>query len=247
MSTIVTHPASFELDALAVDAPAAAEVRAHVASCAVCTQYVDAVRDEVGALVLPELAPAAARPVARKLALRRIAPPLVSLLSAAAVLVLFLRPLKPPPAEGSHAGSMAASASAEPNRFKGNVAMTSIVDRGERQERVNGEVALGPRQRMRVEVAVDHAGPFVIAFLGDDGTYLPLLGPVWLEPGTHLSDGSLGFDDNGGFGVVVAGAPDDVAQARAMTPRPFAPPPADAKTYSLGGVWTLRVRSADKQ
>jgi hypothetical protein len=99
-------------------------------------------------------------------------------------------------------------------RFKGQVLVTSIVDVRGRQERRAGDVVLAAGEELRVEVAVDRAGPIFVAYVGDDGTFLPLLRAAWLDTGTHLSEDALVFDTRGGAGVVVAGSPADVNRAK---------------------------------
>jgi hypothetical protein len=100
------------------------------------------------------------------------------------------------------------------NRFKGDIQLAVVLDRGGDQRRLTTEVAVRPGDRVRVEIGVDSARPLVVGMLGKDGTWVVLLAPATLEAGTHFSERAAKFDDTPTEGWIVAGHPDDVERAR---------------------------------
>jgi hypothetical protein len=214
------HPASYELDAAAIG-EASPTVLAHLEQCAECRQYAGALANELAGNVLPPLRLPSERAERRGPAARTKWFALgAALLPAAAALLVFVRPaahLEPARQPDHVLMARRGGVALEPGhdmQFKGGLSMTSIVDRGGRQERVTGEVVLRGKERMRVEVSLDRATPIEVAFLGDDGSFLPMLAPTQLEAGTHLSDDSLGLDTRGDAGNVLVGTPDAIVRAR---------------------------------
>jgi anti-sigma factor RsiW len=220
-----THPSSDRLDALAAgddDPPAAA----HVAACERCGAYVARLGAEVARFRAAPPAPAAfaervlARARGRPRAAARLAralPFAAPALAAAAALALALRGGAGPAGGGGAAGAPAARAAGPgeaATRFKGGPVVALVRERDGRQERLSGEAAVRGGDRVRVEVSVDAPGELAVAFLGDDGSYVPLSPPAFVEAGTHYSADALRFDGGPGAGVVVAGPPAAVERAR---------------------------------
>ncbi|MBX3228487.1 MAG: hypothetical protein KIT84_07535 [Labilithrix sp.] len=211
-----SHPAGFRLDGH-VAGDVDAEVAAHVETCAECRAYVTAIASAAGAFTPSErevetfLARVTSAPeVAAVLPLRRrfarvawIATPFV----AAAALFLILR-------RGDHDPTMVEPTPSGETRFKGGVQLSAIRDRDGWQERVSGEIAVRPGDRLRVDVAIDSERPVVVGFLGNDGSWSVLLAPTLLEAGSHLSERVARFDDSPTEGVILAGPPDAVEAAR---------------------------------
>lgn len=214
-----THPAGFRLDGHAAG-DHDADVAAHLATCTSCHAYVEEVSAAARAFAVTDaehgegfLAKLAARAGASRAAVvplrRRVAraawfaAPLV----AAAALVLFLR--------RGDTESPSAPVDTVETRFKGSLQLSVIRDRDGSQQKVSGDVAVRPGDRLRVEVAIDAERPIVVGMLGNDGTWVVLLAPTLLEAGTHLSERAARFDDAPTEGVILAGPPDAVETARA--------------------------------
>jgi hypothetical protein len=219
------HPSSDRLDALAAGDPDAGADE-HLASCEACRAYVARAGAEIARFRAAGPGPARfaerveararARPAAGVLAARVItfaAPTL----AAAAALALWLRGGPGPDAAHGAAGSplaFPAPGGEATSRFKGGPVLALVRERGGRQERLSGEVAVRADDRVRVEVSVDAAGPLAIGFLGDDGAFVPLSPPAFVEAGTHFSAEALRFDRGPNGGHVVAGTPEAVERAR---------------------------------
>jgi hypothetical protein len=218
------HPSSDRLDALAAgDADAGASE--HLAACEACRAYV--ARAEAAIARFRAAAPAPARFAEgvraraargpRLFAARSIAV-VAPALAAAAALAFWLRgvpdPGAPPAAAGAAAVAFPAPGDEATSRFKGGPVLALIREREGRQERLSGEVPVREADRVRVEVSTDAPGPLAIGFLGDDGAFVALSPPGFVEAGTHLSVEALRFDRGPNGGVVVAGSPEAVERVR---------------------------------
>lgn len=219
------HPSSDRLDALAAGDPDAG-AREHLASCEVCRAYVARVEAEIARFRAAGPEPARfaervearakARPAAGVLAARTITFAAPVLAAAAALAFLLRGGPGPPPAPGA-AGSplgFPPPSEAATSRFKGGPALALVRERGGRQERLSGEASVRDGDGVRVEVSVDAAGLLAIGFLGDDGTFVALSPPAFVEAGTHFSADALRFDRGPNGGFVVAGTPEAVERAR---------------------------------
>jgi hypothetical protein len=139
------------------------------------------------------------------------------LLAAAALLLLVLRPAPPapPPPAPPRPGGAGPAADGGAVRFKGEVAVAIVRDRGGDQERLVHEASVRSGDRIRVEVSSSAGGPLLAGVLADDGTWLPLLEAPFAEAGTHFSERAARFDAEPTEGAVLAGRPDEVERARA--------------------------------
>jgi hypothetical protein len=223
------HPSAPRLDAVAAgDDPGA--IAGHLADCEACGRYVARLREEaalfranVDAKAYAEnvRARARARPVeSRAYRAFWFAAPLVA---AAAAVVLWAK-------SPSHAPRFVPSSAGEAEHFKGGIAVAAVLDRGGHQDRLVGPFEVRPSDRVRVEIAMDHEGPVTAGLLFADGSWATLLAPVSLGPGTHYSELDARFDDAPTDALLVVGAPDAVARARA--------------TRNFEGVVAWRIRSA---
>jgi hypothetical protein len=213
------HPSNHLLEEIA-SGGAHAETEAHIAACAACATYVDKLSS--AARAFGESEEGDAERFIRKLAARSeniektkakkraplwlravwVAAPL----AAAALAVLVFWPPSAPPTE--------LSPTPRGDRFKGALQVAAIVDREGRQERVTGEVGVGPGDRLRLEVSLDRTGPIAGGILETDGTWTLLLAPTELEAGTHFSELAARFDDNPTTGFILVGEPDRIERAR---------------------------------
>lgn len=100
-------------------------------------------------------------------------------------------------------------------QFKGGLQIAIVRERGTDQERFASVVAVRPGDRFRVEVSLDRERPVTAGVLASDGSWLTVLAPALLAPGTHLSERAAAVDDHPIDGVVIAGIPADVERARA--------------------------------
>jgi hypothetical protein len=271
------HPNACRLDGLAAGG-ADPDAARHLIGCALCTRYVDELRealvpiDEVEAndfvasladrleqappvsiaeppatspalVASPACLPSLASPAslnsspsprsARRLAAARpglgprtrlLALTAGPLLAAAALLLLVLRPLPLPSPPGPNADANASGSV----RFKGELALAVIRERGGEQERLVHEASVRAGDRIRLEVGNSVGGPLLAGVLADDGAWLPLLEAPSADVGTHFSERSARFDDEPTEGFVLAGRPDEVDRART--------------TRRFEGVATLRLR-----
>jgi hypothetical protein len=199
------HPHAQRLDALAAgdDDP---EASAHVAECEACSKYVGA----LGAAA----AEFAAHPPPRKVVPLRRHPlrAAVALIPALAVAAVFLfviqgKPLLP--TEGPPEPSSIAE-----TRFKGLGQLAVVRERDGRQERFTGTVPTRPADRLRVEIGVGSQTTLTVALLEEDGSFLVLLRPRALEPGTYHSEKAALLDERPTLGWIIAGTPEAVEQAR---------------------------------
>lgn len=227
------HPPSFRLDAHAAGDEEAA-VGVHLAGCAPCRAYVDAMKVGAAAFAADEetsaaafLAqlrgrePRAAESVPRvaaaeptkarakmgtNLRLAKVAWIAAPMLAAAAAFFV-VRPV-PSPVEPLPMESTART------RFKGDLQLTIVRDREGYQQRLSSEVRVKPRDRIRVEIGVSDERLIVVGMFGKDGTWVPLLLPAVLEAGTHISERAAQFDDSPTEGWILAGHPDAVERAK---------------------------------
>ena len=214
------HPSLDRLEAFAAG-DACAGVRGHLASCASCTQYVAALenakrvfRERPGANGPLQRALAAApqgalaRTHARGLAAG-------SALLAAAALALFVGVRPPPPrAELPPAEPARESAASGEMRFKGELSVAVIRERGGSQDRLVGPFAVRPSDAVRVEVSVDREGALTAGLLTDAGEWIVLLAPALLPVGTHYSEQQARFDTSPTRATLLVGAPAEVERAR---------------------------------
>jgi predicted anti-sigma-YlaC factor YlaD len=194
------HPASHRLDHLALgDRDPQAE--RHVAGCEECRGYIEraaAAAAQFAAAAGPSSA-AFAQATRQRLTRRRRATVLGGLgaVAAAALVLVFILPHAEPPV-----------------RFKGGPQLAVVRDRAGVQARAAAAVSVRAGDRLRVEVSLDQPGEVGVAFLGEDGSWVVLLAPRRLPPGTHWSEQALRFDDHPTAGVILAGAPDALAKRR---------------------------------
>jgi hypothetical protein len=210
------HPSNPKLEGHAAG-DADPEVVAHLIDCTACRSYVERSR-AAAAVPLPEalLARALASssredratPADRSKTARvvRIAFGVAAPLAAAAAIAVFVH--RPAPDVGEQAET------SEGMRFKGGLQLAAIRDRAGAQERFATSVTVRAGDRLRLEVVVDRERPVTAGILGQDGSWLTVLAPALLGPGTHLSERAAAVDALPIGGAIVAGDPDDVAQAR---------------------------------
>jgi hypothetical protein len=240
----VKHPSSLDLEAFATGEPFDTVAR-HLDGCAACAGFVErlrgAIRSSAPAGEVDDAVARAARGGAfeeeppapdvvfdrlgerlRAAALRhwllRAAPPA---LTAALLLFIVLRgpsanqvgiprPVaSPPPVMVSPGEALPGTT------FKGIVPIAVIREREGQQERLTGAVRVRPRDRLRIEVALDHEQAILAAVLGDDGSWLELMSDAVRGPGTHFSERSARVDASPMQGTILVGSPEAVARARA--------------------------------
>ncbi|MCU0685390.1 MAG: hypothetical protein MUF34_24650 [Polyangiaceae bacterium] len=233
------HPSADRLDALAAGDDDA-EASTHLAACEACRAYVGRAGAEIASFrAAAEPTRFAETIAARAAAPQRAAETVVALparprvpvlvgtiitvaapaLAAAAALAFLLRggagpgPNVAPSAEGPRA-ALSAPGDAESSRFKGGPVLALIRERDGKQERLSGAIAVRADDRVRVEVSLDAGAPLAIAFLGDDGSFVPLSPPSFAEAGTHFSAEALRFDRSNNGGVVIAGPPEAIERVR---------------------------------
>lgn len=215
---MIEHPASYRLDAL-VAGDADVTTSEHVASCAACTTYVEALAAELRASAPSEaetdafMAGLLTKPDAAVVPLRprspaRLVPYATVLLAAAAAVFLYVRSAPAPGTPQEEHDSPTAV------RFKGGVQLAVVRERDGVQDRFTDVALIRAGDRLRAEIATDQDGPFEIGILQTDGAYLPLLTPTALSLGTHFSDRAAKVDEHPLGGWVIAGHPDAVKHAR---------------------------------
>lgn len=232
------HPPSHRLEALAAG-DADAEAEAHVAACAECRAYFDALCEELRAWEkspererqlarLNDVAPERPQSGATVRVLRWASVAAAPLLVAAAV-VLFLRRPSGQSAEAPSAHlTFGEAPSSFGTRFKGAPEVAVIVEHAGVQRRYTRSVVVGAGDRLRVEVSVARSTPIAAGVLTTDHQYVPLLQPTELDAGTHFSEKAARFDAQPTEGWVIVGGPDAVRAAR--------------KTGQLDGVIALPLR-----
>ncbi|HEU4410166.1 MAG TPA: hypothetical protein VFS43_33230 [Polyangiaceae bacterium] len=221
------HPSSDRLDALAAGDDDA-QAGEHLAACEACRAYVARAGAEIARFRAAGPAPARFAERVEARAKARAAPGVLAArsitfaapaLAAAAALALLLRggapgPGEPPAAAAGSPLGLPAPGDEAASRFKGGPVLALVRERGGRQERLSGEVAVREADRVRAEVSLDAAGPLAVGFLGDDGEFVPLSPPAFVEAGTHFSAEALRFERGPNGGYVVAGTPEAVERVR---------------------------------
>jgi hypothetical protein len=229
----MNHPPAFKLDALAAG-DQDATTRAHLATCEACSAYVKKLDGEAAAFRATSDPAAFAEAVATRArrptllrSLGRGAWYAAPTLAVAAAIALWVGRSNPgvPGTVTDVVGPMAEAHL----HFKGGMSVVAVRERGGVQERLSGPFEVAPNDRVRVEVAVDHDEPVVAGLLSGDGTWTPLLAPAELTAGTHFSELAARFDDKPTDALLLVGAPDDVARARA--------------TRTFDGIVAWRIRS----
>jgi hypothetical protein len=218
------HPPADRLDALAAGEEDAA-LAEHLAECASCKSYVETLRAAAfGFAGEPPSPPEFARKVADRAdtiggakpskgkTVRRMFFAAAPVLAAAAVAILVLRARPPDPVPGEDVPEPAASAAGM--RFKGTLPIAVVRQRGAAQERFAGKVSVRPGDALRLELSLDRERSISAGLLGEDGSFVELIAPKKLPPGTHFSDLAARFDDHPTRGWLIAGDPDSVEQAR---------------------------------
>ena len=221
------HPPLFRLDAHAAGDHDAG-VEAHLSDCAACSEYVERLRVAVQAHSEREGAKSAAfvlalddirrerererapddGPVAARSSRRwQLSLAAGSILAAAAVILLLVR-------TGPQLVTTDAAVGEPTIRFKGKMQLAIIRDRRGEQIRSATEVRVRPGDRLRAEISVDDSRPVEVGFLGKDGTWVLLLAPSFVEPGTYFSERAAEFDETPTEGWIIAGRPEAVSRAR---------------------------------
>lgn len=145
-------------------------------------------------------------------------------LAAAAALVLILRApstkdvLVPGPAAQPDPPGATPQPTTDPTpetTFKGKIPIAVIRERAGEQARFTRTVRVRPGDRLRVEVALDRDQAILAAVMGDDASWLELMPEGVRRAGTHFSERSARVDASPMRGVILVGAPDAVARARA--------------------------------
>jgi hypothetical protein len=219
------HPNAMRLDALAVG-ERDDEAKAHVAACAACASYVEAIAQ--GAATFARDEGAAADKFVQAVRTRAIAPVRVrrrtgswmagatTVLALAACLLLLVRGANHPP-DGVTVPTATPSAAEPvkgPIRLKGGMTVNAIVERGGVQLRKTGPLDLAPGDRLRIEIALDENADIAAGVLADDGEWAELQAPAFLTAGMHYSERSVFFRSDVPTGWLLVGAPDAIATAR---------------------------------
>jgi hypothetical protein len=229
------HPRAVDLETLAAG-DLLPEAAVHVASCGACARYVGGLR-EAAARFARQADPAKfaeliERRARTELAERRSKAPLrivfagLPVLAAAAVLVLLLSgrahdttahvDAASSSASVDREGAASSSVSVDPEgvRFKGRLPIAAIRQRGTKQARFVGKVPVRPLDGLRLELALDSEQVISAGLLQEDGSWVELISPRTLEPGTHFSEQAARFDQHPARGFLVAGEPAAVERAR---------------------------------
>jgi hypothetical protein len=188
----------------------------HLRDCAACAAYVARLEREAAAFRAGADPAAFARAVQRRAAeggARRFGTVagLVGAFAAAAAVLFWLRTphvevLVPETSDPSPSDVV---------RFKGDLAVTAIRERGGRQERLTGPFDVVPGDRLRLEIAVDRPETLTAGLLWTGGAWTVLQPPIDMDIGTHYSDLAARFDDRPGDAWLLVGPPDVVERARA--------------------------------
>lgn len=215
-----SHPPAPKLEAVAAgDDPG--PIAAHIETCAACAAYVARLRSEAAAFraevdadgfaeVISARAAASER--RRWAAFIGLAGPVVA---AAAAVLLWLRASPDSRAPSASAG-VASSEPSDRVRFKGELSVAVIRERGGKQERLTGPFEVEPSDRIRIEMAVDRDEPVTAGLLSPDGTWTLLQEAVTLGGGTHYSDLSARFDESPTDAWLLVGSPKEVERARSL-------------------------------
>ena len=212
-----THPDGTRLDAAAVGQEDD-ETRAHLASCAACREYVNAVATGADAFAQNEglQADAFVKAVRRRQAVHQRARHawaggVASALALAAGVLLFVRSRGELADRG---GELVAQPGEGVVRLKGKPQIAVIVEHAGAQSRHTGDLVLEPGDRIRLELALDHEERIVAGVLTDDGEWAELQPARTLGNGTHYSEQSISFDGDVPRGWVLVGSESAVTRAR---------------------------------
>jgi hypothetical protein len=214
------HPPSHRLEALAAGDPDP-DAEAHVADCEACREYLDALREELGAWrSSPERERGLerlreAQPAGSNVRYLRWASIVAAPLLVAAAVMLFIGRKPPPAGDGTSAVLPATAPSGGGLRFKGPPQVAVVVEHAGEQHRFTGPVVVRAGDRLRVEVSVARSTPIAAGVLTRDHHYVPLLLPAELDAGTHYSEKAAQFDAEPTTGWVIVGSPDAVRAAQA--------------------------------
>jgi hypothetical protein len=216
---MIEHPRADRLEALAAgDDDAAAS--AHLEGCVECRAHVAELRaaaaDFAATAPDPEAfarrVAARARPAEAWLRWRPLVAVAPALLTAAA-LVLLVRSRADDLAEAG-AGAQGSARVTESVRFKGARPIAAIRERGAAQDRFAGVVRVRAGDALRLEVALDAEAELAAGLLGEDGSFVELITPKRLAPGTHFSELAARFDEKPMPGWLIAGEPALIERAR---------------------------------
>ena len=219
----MTHPNAIALEAFACGEPSAA-VEAHLSSCASCNDFVERARQLTAPKAASNVVPIFSK--ARKREQRAAwGGGSVVLLAVAAAVALYV---KTTPGTGAIAQNAVPTSTAstvttgsalavlEPDTtFKGGPLVAVIRERDGKQERFTETVKIRPKDRLRIEVALDRSQAILGAVIGEDGSYLEVLSSSVRGAGTHFSEKSIRIDESPLSGTIVVGAPDTISRARA--------------------------------
>lgn len=227
------HPAGARLDGVATG-DSDAEADAHVASCAECSAYVGRLREQIDAFAraqvehpdgfVASVLQRRATHVRRTFPVRaRWIAGATSVVALAAVVLLVLHLPRGEPLDSGGVGPREG-----PIRFKGGAQIAVVVEHRGVQSRELGSLLVAPGDRIRVEIALDHAESVTAGVLTEAGEWAELQPPALFEAGTHFSEKSIAFDGNVEEGWVVVGPPEAVEHAR--------------RTRDFGLVHAIRIR-----
>ena len=216
------HPDGSRLDPLAVGF-GDEQARAHVGSCVACAKYVEILARGSEAFAKDEMAlqrfvrGAHIKERGRR---KRFVGAWVgggaSLLAAGLALFVHHRedPLgEPIVATASEERRPSSTGDAIP-RFKGGTQVAVIVDHLGVQDRRTGPVELEVKDRVRLELALDHDDRLAAGVLAENGEWGDLQAPALLASGTHYSEQSIRFDEDVPRGWILVGRVNAIAKAR---------------------------------
>jgi hypothetical protein len=213
------HPASYLLEEVAAGV-GDEQTSQHVEQCEACRAYVTKL--EAGAADFAQQLPSAEQfadgVVERSKSSGKrawiAAGAALSLVAAAAVLFLVLRPPEATVGPVAMATTTTDMADATGVRFKGAPQIAVIRERDGQQQRLSVEAGIRAKDRLRVEISVDAPTMVEVGVLSEDGAWVALLPAKQLTPGTHFSPQAVRFDEAPSNGWVIAGSPEAVDRAR---------------------------------
>jgi len=248
-----SHPNAVRLESLAVG-ETDQEARSHLATCAACASYVEAVSQQAAAFAREKAAEADA--FMRGVRMRAEPTPLASprrgdatkrksstwvaggatFFAAAACLLLVVRgrisSVDHPKGTGTGAADVATKVEMDPSqgptRLKGAVSFNVVVDRDGVQIRQSGPPNLVPGDRIRIELALAEGADLAAGVLSEDGEWGELQPPIFFPAGTHFSERDVFFKDEVPNGWILVGQPAAIERAR--------------KTRNFTGLVAVRVQ-----